>query len=109
MAVSRLPVPSSQLLPMRPEDPVLRSSRREAIVVFCIWLVACAYTVGYCYTFGYNREPDSLRFVAGLPDWVFWGILVPWTACSLLSFWVSNFLIADDDLGEVQAEEGDHV
>lgn len=91
-------------MPVRPEDPVLKSSRREAIVVFLIWLVACVYTVGYCYRFGYHREPDSLRYVAGLPDWVFWGILVPWTLCSLTSFWVSNFLIADDDLGAVEAE-----
>ena len=108
MASLSCPPPSSQLLPMPAEDPVLRSSRREAIVVFCIWVVACAYTVGYCYLFGYHREPDSLRYVAGLPDWVFWGILVPWTTCSLASFWVSNYLIADDDLGDVQ-EEADHV
>jgi len=97
---------------MPSEDPILRNSRREALVVLCIWVIACAYTVGYCYAFGYHREPGSLKFVAGLPDWVFWGILVPWTTCSLLSFWVSNYLIADDDLGpemaDVPPEEAGH-
>src|SRR4029453_9179439 len=95
------------------EHPILRSSLREALVVFGIWVVACAYTVSYCYAFGYNRDPGSLKFVAGLPDWVFWGILVPWTVCSLLSFWVSNSLIAEDDLGpelaESPDEEADHA
>jgi hypothetical protein len=97
---------------MPSEDPILRNSRREALIVLCIWVIACAYTVGYCYAFGYHREPGSLKFVAGLPDWVFWGILVPWTTCSLLSFWVSNYLIADDDLGpeltETPPEEASH-
>jgi hypothetical protein len=87
------------------EDPVLTSARREALVVLLIWAIACIYTVGYCYSFGYERDPKELRYVAGIPDWVFWGILVPWTTCSLLSFWISNYLIADDDLGAEQAEE----
>jgi hypothetical protein len=88
----------------RLEDPVLRSSRREAIVCFGIWLIACIYTVGYCGLFGYNLDPKTLTFVAGIPSWVFYGILVPWTVCTLLSFWVSNFFMSDDDLGEEQAE-----
>lgn len=86
------------------EDPVLVSSRREAIIVFLIWVVACTYVLGYCYAFGYNRDPKTLTFVLGIPDWVFYGIVIPWSVCTLLSFWVANFLIADDDLGEAQEE-----
>jgi hypothetical protein len=105
----------------RSEDPVLRSSRREAVLVFLVWLAACAYTVGYCYTFGYGREPESIRYVFGFPDWVFWGIVVPWSVCTLICYLAAYYLIADDDLGEEQAEadlgsieetlggEGDHV
>ncbi|MEX2176930.1 MAG: DUF997 family protein [Pirellulaceae bacterium] len=101
-------------MPVRAEDPVLVSSRREAVVVLLIWLAACIYTVTYCYQHGYGRDVDSLRFVAGIPDWVFYGIVVPWTICTLLSFWVSNFLIKDQDLGEEQPEaelgkEADHA
>lgn len=101
-------------MPQRAEDPVLVSSRREAIVVLVIWATACAYTLGYCAAFGYDREAGTLRFVWGIPDWVFWGILVPWVTCSVLSFWVANFVIQDDDLGAEQAEaqldrEADHA
>jgi len=88
----------------RLEDPVLRSSRREAVVCFGIWLAACIYTVGYCYAFGYSRDPKTLAYVLGIPDWVFYGIVLPWTVCTLASFWVSNFFIRDEDLGEEQPE-----
>lgn len=90
---------------MRAEDPVLRSSRREAIIVFLIWLAACVFSVGFCAAFGYERDPNSLTFVLGIPDWVFYGVFVPWTTCTIVSFVVSNFVITDEDLGEEQAEE----
>jgi hypothetical protein len=86
------------------EDPILRSSRREAIVVFAIWAIACVYSVGYCYWFGYYRSAESLRYFAGIPDWVFVGLVVPWTLCTMLSFWISNYFMSDDDLGEEQPE-----
>jgi hypothetical protein len=88
----------------RREDPVLRSARREAALVLLIWLVACCYTVGYCYAFGYGRDAATLTYVLGFPDWVFWGIIAPWTACTILSFFLSYFVIRDEDLGEEQAE-----
>jgi hypothetical protein len=86
------------------DDPVLRSARREALVVLAVWLVAMAYTVGYCYTFGYERQPASLSLVLGFPDWVFWGIVAPWTACTLVSAWFSFAFVRDDDLGAEEAE-----
>jgi hypothetical protein len=88
----------------RPEDPVLTSSRREAVVVFFIWLAACIYTLAFCYRYGYGRDPATLTYALGVPDWVFWGVFTPWTICTLLSFWVANFFMADDDLGEVRPE-----
>jgi len=87
------------------EDPVLSSARREAVLVFVIWLVACLYSVGVCYRFGYGRDVSTLTYVFGFPDWVFWGIVVPWTACTVLCFILSYFVIRDEDLGEEQAEE----
>jgi hypothetical protein len=86
------------------EDPILRSARREAIIVFLIWLAACIYSVGFCAAFGYERDPQSLTFVLGIPDWVFYGVFVPWTVCTVLSFVISQFVMRDDDLGAEQAE-----
>jgi Protein of unknown function (DUF997) len=87
------------------EDPVLTSARREALLVFAIWLTACIYSVGTCYRWGYDRDAATLTYVLGFPDWVFWGVVTPWTVCTLLCFVLSYFVIRDEDLGEEQAEE----
>jgi hypothetical protein len=90
------------------DDPVLVSARREALVVLAIWVAALSYTVTYCYTHGYNRSLESLTFVMGIPDWIFWGIIIPWMACLLASWLFSYVLMSDADLGaeNVEAEEG---
>jgi len=92
------------MIPRR-EDPVLTSARREAWLVFLIWLAACVYTVGFSYRYGYERDADTLTYVLGFPDWVFWGVITPWSVCTLLCFVVAYFVIADDDLGEAREEE----
>jgi uncharacterized protein DUF997 len=89
----------------RHEDFVLTSARREAVLVFAIWLAACIYSVGVCYRFGYGRDAATLTYVLGFPDWVFWGVVVPWTVCTMLCFILAYFVITDEDLGEEQAEE----
>src|SRR5436190_245347 len=76
-----------ELMSTATDDLVLRSARREAIVAVLIWLAAMTYTVTYCYLNGYHRSPESLTFVLGFPDWVFWGIFVPWSVCVVLSFY----------------------
>ena len=91
------------------DDPVLRSARREAIVVFLTWLAAMIYTVTYCYLNGYNRKVESLKFVFGIPDWVFWGILAPWTVCAVFSFFFGHTFMRDEDLGEELPEQEDEL
>jgi hypothetical protein len=95
------------------EDPVLRSSRREAIAVFITWLGALAYTVTYCALYGYGRPAEDLKFVTlfwgiAFPDWVFWGIIAPWSVCFLISYWFSYVFMTDEELGE-ELEESDDV
>jgi hypothetical protein len=94
-------------MPPSTEDPVLRSARREAVVVFLIWLAAMTYTVTYCYLNGYNRSVESLKFVLGFPDWVFWGIVTPWTLCVGFSLYFGHKYMRDEDLGEELPEQED--
>lgn len=91
------------------DDTVLRSAKREALVVLAIWLVAMTYTVGYCDLEGYHRPPESLRFVLGFPDWIFWGIVVPWVVCVLVSFYFGATFMRDEDLGEELPEQEDEL
>jgi uncharacterized protein DUF997 len=88
----------------RREDPVLTSSRREALLVLVIWTVACSYSIGVCYAYGYGRDAATLTYVLGFPDWIFWGVILPWTICSVIALILGGFVVTDDDLGEEQAE-----
>jgi hypothetical protein len=81
------------------EDPIVRSGRREAFVVMLIWLSALGYTLTYCYLCGYNQPAESLKLVLGFPAWVFWGIVLPWTVCVLISWAFSAVFMRDADLG----------
>jgi hypothetical protein len=91
------------------DDPVLVSARREALLVFFIWVAALSYTITYCYTQGYNRPLESLTFVFGIPDWVFWGIIVPWMVCLLASWIFSYVLMTDADLGAENEDAEDRL
>ena len=96
-------------MPQPNDDPVLRSARREAVVVFFTWLAAMAWTIAYCYLNGYGRAPESLTFVLGFPDWVFWGIVVPWSICSLFALYFGATFMRDEDLGEELPEQEDEL
>jgi hypothetical protein len=96
-------------MPQPIDDPVVRSGKREALVVLFTWLAAMAYTVSYCYLHGYNRPIESLTFVLGFPDWVFWGIVAPWSVCIVFSFYFGATFMRDEDLGEELPEQEDEL
>jgi hypothetical protein len=85
------------------EDPLLRSSRREAIVVTLFGVAALVYTTTYCTLFAYDRPLESIHFILGFPDWVFWGIMAPWAVCTIVACYFSYVLMEDHDL---EAESG---
>ena len=88
-------------------DPLLRSARREATVVFALWLAAIVYTVGYSYTFGYDRPVESISYIYGVPDWVMWGIVLPWGVSTVAAIWFAWFFMTDDPLGDEAARPDD--
>ena len=85
-------------MPDRPEDPLLKSARREAKVAATWWAIALTYTIGVCTQFGYGRDPKTLTYVLGFPDWVFWGIVVPWGACTLFAAWFAFGFMRNEPL-----------
>lgn len=93
------------------EDPIVTSSRREALCFAVLWAATLSYTVGYCYTHGYSRGTDGydrvldgslsgMTFVLGWPDWVFWGVVLPWGICTLISIVFATIVMRDAPLGE---------
>jgi hypothetical protein len=92
------------------EDPLLRHSRREAIIIAIVWCAATAYCCAYSYFFGYSSSAHplgaaDLKPVFGVPSWFFWGVLLPWGICGIFTFWFAGFFMADDDLGSDHASE----
>ena len=93
-------------------DPVVRHARREGVLIFTIWLTAAAVCCMVSYHLGYSTPerqlgPADLKSIIGIPAWVFWGYLVPWLVCGVLTILVAGFVMADDDLGDDHAEELD--
>jgi hypothetical protein len=96
-----------------------RNARREMFVILVVTALALVWTVGYCYLFGYQhdeqswvvrtglatpRAADNFQQIAGLPDWVLFGIVIPWLVCTVFTIGFC-FYMKDDDLG-TEAEEG---
>jgi hypothetical protein len=81
-----------------PEDPVVKSGRREALFTLVMWLAAVIYTVGYCTLHGYGPRPHDEHFVLWFPSWVFWGIVAPWLVCAIVSSLFALFVMQDAPL-----------
>jgi len=89
-------------------DPVFLNSRKEAIVIFCLWAAGLIWSVPFCYFNGYlgsDIDVDSVTTVLGIPTWLFWGIFVPWIVADLFTTWFCFFYMKDDELGEAHENE----
>ena len=96
-------------MPPPREQQLLRHARREGLLLMAVWLLALLWSVGYSRLFGYARNPDDITLILGMPDWVFWGIAVPWVICVAFTVWFCFFFMADDDLGRDPDEETGHA
>jgi len=92
---------------MAAPHPILKTARREALVVAGLWLTAGTWSVSYCWLNGYGNTPEKMEFTLGFPTWIFWGVVLPWLICVVVSLLVANFLMTDADLGLEPGEEED--
>jgi hypothetical protein len=83
----------------RKEQRLLQNARREALVIMIVWALALVWSCLVSYFFGYSRPPTDIGLILGMPDWVFWGIFLPWALCLAFSVWFCFRFMADDDLG----------
>ncbi len=85
---------------------VFRQLRGETLVILGIWLGFMAWTIGVTAYLGY-AEPagETVELVWGLPAWVFWGIVVPWAAANVTTFWFCLGYMKDQPLDEPETPE----
>jgi hypothetical protein len=74
-----------------------------------VWLGCLLWSTIAALLGGYGRDPDDIGLILGFPDWIFWGIVLPWALCLSFSVWFCFWFMADDDLGGTSAGESDHV
>ena len=89
-----------------PDDPVYLSSRREAVVTIVAWAVCGLYTVTYCYLTGYGIEAEEIPTVWGIPNWLFFGVFLPWILVQGFAWWFCFRFVKDQELGE-EPEDGE--
>ncbi|VTS08222.1 Uncharacterized protein OS=Planctomyces maris DSM 8797 GN=PM8797T_05000 PE=4 SV=1 [Tuwongella immobilis] len=112
-----LPAPMLEAFRMPPPlvaQTTYRNARREAWFVALIWFLSLTWVVGYCYLRGYQHDADSWlvrmglavprtaeNFTAyfGFPDWILFGVFLPWIICSLITLWFGMSYMKEDDLG----------
>ena len=82
-------------------------SRREATLILLSWAAFLVWSVGYCAFRGYGRDVDSLETVLGMPDWIFWGVLIPWLAATAFSIWFGIFFMKDDEPADKNDKSAD--
>jgi len=90
----------------RNHDPVFVHSRRETVVLLIGFAIFLVWSVGVSYRLGYGQPADEVpAMVLGMPRWVFWGVVVPWMAANVFTFWFCLFYMKDDPLGKAADEE----
>jgi hypothetical protein len=90
------------------EQRLLRNARREGLIILIVWAAALAWSCVVSYLFGYDRPVERIDLILGMPDWVFWAIVVPWAVCLTFSVWFCFRYMADDDLGKDPEEGAGH-
>ena len=90
-------------------DPLFVHARREALIILCTWATCLVWSVTTCITMGYDRSAEDIGFILGLPDWVFFGVCLPWGVAAVFSIVFVLFVMKDDDLGPdaMEQETGD--
>ncbi len=99
---------SASAKPPGKEQRLLRNARREGLLVMAVWLVSLIWSVGASYLLGSGRKPEEISLILGMPDWVFWAVVLPWAICLVFSVWFCFRYMADDDLGHDPDEGPGH-
>jgi len=80
--------------------PVYLNSLRETFLILLTWIVFAIWVVGYSLRYGYNLHSDTFSTVIGIPEWVFWGIGLPWILAIFITIGFAVFVVKDDPLEE---------
>lgn len=73
----------------RRKEEYLKSKRefRKGVIVTAIFIL---FSTIVSYFLGYKRSVSEIKFIFGFPDWVFYGVLIPWIAIVLYTIFFAK-------------------
>ncbi|MEM9015603.1 MAG: DUF997 family protein [Verrucomicrobiota bacterium] len=89
-------------MPRSPEplSESFRQSRREFVVMVVIWSCFAAWCTVYNGIVAMREEDGAeLRLILGIPEWVVWGVFIPWLLAVAVTVWFAMCFMKDTDLG----------
>jgi hypothetical protein len=91
------------------EQQLLQNARREGRIIMIVWACCLVWSVGAGYVLGYRRPAAEMSLILGMPDWVFWSVLLPWGCALVFGGWFCFDFMTDDDLGQDPGESETHA
>ncbi|HEV2947663.1 MAG TPA: DUF997 family protein [Gemmataceae bacterium] len=89
------------------EQQLLQHARREGLLIMAVWAACLIWSMTVGYFMGYRRSAADISLILGIPDWIFWSVVLPWALCLAFSVWFCFAFMADDDLGQDQESRDD--
>ncbi len=87
-------------------NSVYLNSLRETYLILATWVIFAAWVIGYSMSYGYNNSPETFSTVGGIPEWIFWGIGLPWVLAVVVTIGFAVFIVKDDPLDESDKTTG---
>ncbi len=75
----------------------IRQSRREFAGILITWGVFMIWVIGYASARAYPDDPSAMPLLLGFPQWIVWGIALPWLAATLVTIFFSLRIMKDHE------------
>lgn len=89
------------------EDPRYKTAGREAIIALLYWVAHAGVITVIALSVGYNKTPNELDFIWGLPSWFFWSGIVATLVFCVAPYFIVKYLFTDMSLEAVDENRTD--
>ena len=70
---------------------------RLAAAIFLIAFLGCTCVIAMLGYPSPGERPPEPSLIWGIPEWVFWGLFVPWLVLMGVTWWFALFFLRDDE------------
>lgn len=58
------------------------------------YILVCCFI---CYVLGYGKDASEIRIIAGIPEWVLYGVIIPWVIMVIFTAVYGFFIMKGDN------------